>query len=351
MDKPTRAELIETNRLREAVVAELKKFYPLEVVWRWEQIVHHAASASIEEICRLAGFRAGLVATDSESDETKKLLAGISSILAILVNAEAGKTAAPASTFADLVRILNSMHLDRCEHGIAPEDSEVASAIAECGSPQPSVEEQIALNSMLLVGPLAEGGCPFAPGALYGVDDPGLFKGLLGVEPSDVGRHVLNLAGEPSITDIRRRMKTNGLTANEKATLRVDLTREEDRLLLKYLGLCRPILVEVSPVCDFAQHKRPLARLIAGLAVPPNGVPIARSGDAVWRFETVKIAGLPQPVVLVFSSRFVFGLDAKVVPRGIVQLGRVREVVLSALRHWNAQQASRVGYALVRPAD
>lgn len=131
----------------------------------------------------------------------------------------------------------------------------------------------------------------------------------------------------------------------------------KEEALKSWLATVKPVLVELSPACDFSQTKRPVARLVGGFLIPREGVPLAKKagleGDSHLRsLPAVRLLELDATKEWLphFSSQLLFawpetlggGWEAFLKP-----VGRLREAVLSDLRDWLAAQSGRLGYLFV----
>lgn len=114
------------------------------------------------------------------------------------------------------------------------------------------------------------------------------------------------------------------------------------------------MLVEVSADCDYAQRKRPVARLVVGVLVP-SGLATRleeekqfRSADYLRHGTTVRLQYPQGDWHPIFISQFVFSLAPATLPDWLQPIGRFRSGPLGELRHWLATHATRPGYLKVR---
>jgi len=122
-------------------------------------------------------------------------------------------------------------------------------------------------------------------------------------------------------------------------------------------GKCAPVLVELSPVCDYAQGKVRSLRLLGGLLAPiaekqrlkqPNDRQI---GAFLWKLEQIYLSnGVPSAGIydLYLSARFLcnFGLRDEGQLNAIL---RLRGQAFGALQAWFGAHAARQGIFLLRP--
>ena len=116
-----------------------------------------------------------------------------------------------------------------------------------------------------------------------------------------------------------------------------------------WFAKCVPILLDISPSCDFSQDNPRLARLMAGLMVPSGaGIEYHRTG-AFKELPTVKIPDNGDGGWdLVFCSRFVFTVPPKVAADEVRPICRLRESIVADLRGWDAAQDARAGHVSVK---
>jgi hypothetical protein len=325
LEKPVPASKITAIALRGEFHKAMSNFESLALLWGWDALVHRAASDVITELCKLARTQADLKSEDTEAIEREKLLKALGSVLARLIHAETGRSGTLADAPVALQRALEPLLADRVDH-VSPKP-ELESAQKFFGKElvqEPAAQGVLlAINSMLLVGSACEADRPFRPGTLFKVQNLAKFKDTMGVSE-------VNLANEIC-------QKT---TAGDKAKCTA------------FLAECHIILLEVSPACDFAQGKRPLARLVAGLLVPPSRkkeIKSSRSdGYAALRHiqAEVKIAEIAadRSWIPVFTSAFVVSWPERKVVSFLQVVGRFKEPLLTDVRNWLAHQGGRIGY-------
>jgi hypothetical protein len=135
------------------------------------------------------------------------------------------------------------------------------------------------------------------------------------------------------------------------ATIMPAATIIKDSFLPGKEQLAEVVLIECSPVCDFAQSKRVLPRCVAAVLATSearNNMP----GDAEFlRFLGPVIIPKSQkfpndPVWLVVNSHFVTTLTAEIL-RNLECLGRLRTQPMADVMSWLAGHMARPGYATV----
>lgn len=348
IEKP--ADGADPNQLREAISLVMKNFYPAELLWRWEQLAHDAASATTEEISKLATERAAIGPEDSEGAGTTKLLTGLSEILLILISAEAEKTISSQTAFADLLAVLNPLHRDRLEHAVETPDAEVAEALVNGPTISPRKDEKIELNTMLFVAQHFREETPLRPGVLFGIRDMDSFQGRFRVSIGQVFGELLRVPHPPHWNDVTQRLKSGKLdiAQREKAEAELHaLQSERDKIKSEWLVRCVPILLDISPPCDFAQRTPRLVRLLSGIMVPSDeGVIKRQSGDGAFRsIPTVRMEDPGGTWDLLFCSRFVFTVFSTDTVSELRPICRLRDPILTDIRAWCSTQDARLGYA------
>jgi len=324
LEKPLSASKIHVAKLVTAMKSALKPLLPLRLLWGWECLAQLAAVNTSTEVFSLACKRASVSPTDSTEQERAKLLGGLRSVLSALVEAEAGRTASAASAPLDLLHALGATLLDRLD------TSEEWKLLEEAGdvlsdSPTPvSVEEQSAMNAMLVYGPVERNGGRFKPGTLYHVTNSRAFARKVGVSEDEFWR-------EFSMKSVHQN--------TEK--------------FADWKRVCKLVAVEISASCDYAQNKRATSRILVGLLVPDankSGAQVyqdSRKQDSrctVARYNLVDADGTSAIVLPIFCSQFVFTPAWKRPPTYMKPIGRIRERAVTDIRNWCFAQAARVGF-------
>lgn len=118
----------------------------------------------------------------------------------------------------------------------------------------------------------------------------------------------------------------------------------------------RPVLIDVSPLCDVAQGKRRTALLIAGVVAssdsrPKNQGAFSALPDLELRNEIELQSGMKsskiKSISIVFCSRYKIALIGKRRPDWLKPLFRLRETPTTSIRNWHASQSARVGYVSI----
>lgn len=289
------------DKLKEAA----KQWSPLDILLLWEQLVHDSASET-------SGTLSGLAA----SDDVSVWKTNLNSVLSKLGKASSGKQPADAETFLRAILVtLNLVHLDRLEHSAKGVPTELTDSISVLltlrDSSGPNVQK---INRMLVLAQVKEGDRTVRPGNLYVKD----------------GWH----------------QDAESFPANYDQLIKefFDNAGEIERLR----GTSYPILVELTPECDFTQNKNKMGRLVAGLLIPVQPPPKFKNlGPYFYKIDPFSInesdhLGAAGDYFLVLSARFLFSVSldrlANCQPRT-----RVRRQVLVDLQAWFASHAARPG--------
>lgn len=316
-EKPVPASKIVAAELKAALHQEMSNLGPLALLWGWDKLVHRAASDVIFELSRLSAMQADLQTADTESEERDKLLKSLNSVLARLIHAETGKSGVPADAPVALQRTLEPLLADRVDHISPKPELDTAQQIFSDNLVQAEAPASvlIEINSMLLVGTAGNADTAFRPGTLYKVSDIEAFKTATGIGVIDLVREIC----QKTIAD-------------------------DDTKRTAFIADCHVVLFEVSPACDFAQGKRPLARLVAGLLMPSSrvkeikkprddGYSALRVVPAEIRVDAIAADKSWNPV---FTSALVLSWPEKNPAPFLTPVGRFKEPLLLDFRNWLA---------------
>lgn len=323
MDKPQVSATIDPKKLEADVCEHLRKHQPLDLVWGWEQAVHEAASDTTSALAKLAVDRAEVLSTDDEAKMADKIQGAFKFLLRLLLDASAGRNAMEESALRDLHSGLAPLHNDRLDHSSTVVGTSSAPLLLKEKKPEPTPAESAAINSMLLIAPVDEDAKKLGCGSLYTFDDTAMFESTFGQEWAKIAEKVLDPfkikpKDQPGIID-----------------------------------QCRPVLAEVSADCDYAQRKRPVARLVAGVLVPSvlalklETEQQFRSAEYLRHGTTVRLQNPQGDWYPIFISQFIFSLSPPTLPQWLQPVGRLRSGPLAELRHWLATHATRPGYLKV----
>lgn len=305
------------------------------VMHEWEQVIHHAASATFDSLTSLA------IGDDQQLDQVK--LMNLLGALAASVGNDARNIAtnrAPAVLF----EALGPIHFDQVSHSrskFSNDDERALALKSAIENPQLRTDDQTArINAALLTAPVTEAAASFQPGDVF------IHRLVLGTKCPH--HHCL----------IKKRDMVNGF--NFKAddvikTLRQELAKAADgaaddlknKISLREKEIVNgfhSVLVELTPACDFAQGKRETLRFIGGILVPLEHKKLIPKGDYLRQLPLVTLAEPAGNWILVLNSRFLFGIsrpDEKVESKPAF---RLRSRVLIDIQAWVASQVARPGF-------
>ncbi len=109
------------------------------------------------------------------------------------------------------------------------------------------------------------------------------------------------------------------------------------------------MLMEITPLCDFQNGHMKVAKLVAGLAVPPDKEKLLKKQAAFMR--VLQVAQFPEPL----DGAFITAWNARyIVSAPLAKLSkcnpvcRLRQQPLVDMQAWLAGHAARPGYLAVR---
>lgn len=320
MIKPVPKANIDPLKLEAAIRDQLGKNYPLDLIWQWEQSVHDAATDTTSALAHHAAKRAGVTTMDDEKTAADKVEAAFKFLLRVMLDAAAGRNTREESALRDLLSGLATLHTDRLEHNSSEGVVSSAPLLLKERRPEPTPAESAAINAMLLVAPVDTDVTRLCPGSLYTFSDTDLFNRTFGQEWIKIAEKIFD---------------PNEIKSDEKSEI---------------LKLCRPVLAEISGDCDYAQRKRPVARLVTGVLAPSelankiadekkfSAAAYLRHGIAV---TIQNPAGNWRPI---YVAQYSFSLSPPNLPVFLQPIGRLRSGPLTELRHWFAAHTTRPGY-------
>jgi len=209
--------------------------------------------------------RAHIELADSEEAGTAKLQKGLSEILQILIIAEAEQNIAPETAFADLLSVLNPLHNDRLEHGVEPADAKAAEPLIPAQPVDATAEEKLELNKHALIARQGSDP-PFRPGVVFRVTDSANFEARIGVSMHELFGELLCVPKPKDYKNLKARLKGGRLDIAQREEVEAQIRERDSQIETAtkgWLEKCIPILIDVSPACDFSQRKPRLAKLLS----------------------------------------------------------------------------------------
>lgn len=332
--------------------AEMENWTPINLIMRWEQLAHDAASGTTASISGLVVENPSDESPASSNEEIWRK--GMVEILGTLARASAGKTIDDdSSAVRALFYTLNPIHFD-CLDCLSQQASDgsnhsVIGNVLRSVSPLQDVRKVGALNNMILLEKTPHADTVSRPGNVYilgELDGKWPFFEMAGIR---FGALVHDLFDPTSVDKLNEHTKTTEESQTAQSTtggLVEQLSRQRKELMDELKNFlkkkCKPILVEITPACDFAQRKHVNIRLVAGLLVPHTDICLIKTADFVRKLPVLKLDGEPEPQYLFLDAHFLVGIC----PRdfGIQPAFRLRKQLLVDIQAWFAAHAARPGY-------
>lgn len=306
-DRPAEEQWIE--ELKSNITKALEGFAAFDVIWFWESLVRDAGINVSEMITNLSGSWLG------QAGAPKSAIDRLSLLLKFLAQQQGGPDCSEATASRHLLSVLSQLSQDEIET--------VASSIT-ADSHGPWLAERLddeirrqskssKLNSLLLTASATPTFSPFAPGTVY------------------------------TITNTQSFETASGFSLKR---LQEDCFIGKSEAFIDFCSKTKPILLEITPACDFHQGHRRSAMLIAGIACPIDLIKKANSKDACKLtpiFED-RFISPGTDWALILCSRYRFTTNQGSHPDWLHSWLRLRDIIMTDIRNWNSNQAARVGY-------
>jgi hypothetical protein len=301
-----------TDGLKTEIDKALQQQEAVELLWTWDSLVRDSAIGVSEGLTALAA-----ASKKRETELKDALKEAMQRLAAAQGQGDFSLTSAPGH----LVAVLTELLTDQLEHTDVNPVAHHGAWLAAAPANKLDNGFAVHMNGLLLTATRASGEGPFPPGVVYRLKDPAHFKTLFGVEAAAF----IALCGP-------------GADPQKKA----------------WADASRPVLIEISPVCDVAQRTRVNALFIAGLIVPVEMAKHRKNSGAFdGSFPTLHVRW-PSPdfnaqdAALVFHHRYKVTMPASVPSDAIEPWFRLRETPTASLRAAQSSQASRIGFVSVR---
>lgn len=311
------------TKLKKDIREEVEKVDAFDLLWAWESLVREAGKKLTENLAALAVQSETGNATATEPHAT--LHDRLKLALRLLVREQGGPDSTALTAPRHLASVLAQTLADQLEHPkslklLARHGKWLASTE---GLPKAS-SFAAGLNGLLLTAGPSQKELSFIPGTIYRLKDVRKFQNIFGVTAGDI------------INNCYRKLE-DGL----------GWTRDQ------WKAQAKPVMLEISPACDFHQGTRREALLLGGLILPSAARPNAKRDGA---FETLPDISVRWPsddfaaekAFLMFCSRYKATLPPKKEPRWLKPWFRLRELPTASLRNWHANNSARVGYVSLR---
>jgi hypothetical protein len=308
-----------SEKLKTQIEEALAALSASDLLWTWDGLVKDASASLLASLTTLAeesaaGSDPGL--TDGSLEE----------VLQRLAKAQGEGDLSAASVPQHLVAILSQLLMDQLEQ---PDGRNILAAHGAWLNQVPGNKTKASvaakMNCFLLTSGPSDGQLPYVPGTVYRSTDGAEFCRVFGVTPEVVEALFCNKKRPANAADVDA-----------------------------WNAAVRPVVLEISPVCDVANQKRYNASLIGGLLVPlakkphligkTDALAVLPVGSALslsrWPLEGFDA----DEVMLVFCHRLKALLKADALPAWLVPWFRLREIPTTSIRNLQMAQASRVGY-------
>lgn len=324
MDKPKKDRPTDwSDRLQEQIKAALGTQSAIGLLWTWDGLVKDANASLMASLTDLAEETAGGADTELTDDHLKEVLQRLSKAQG---ESDLSETTAPGH----LVAILSQLLMDQLEHTGGPQALAAHGAwlnATPTGKTRASVSSK--MNGFLLTAGCPAGAIPYLPGTVYAANDIQSFLSVFGSDREHLEKTFCNIT----------RSATNSAQMDE------------------WFGAVRPVLLEISPVCDVAQNKRRNAHLVGGLVVPAAKAKTIKTGGDAWAVLPPGKATLAlrwpfggfavDEIKLVFHHSLRVTLNASAERQWFCAWFRLRELPTTAIRNPHMSHGSRVGYVSV----
>lgn len=311
------------GKLSEKVREFMQELEPIGALILWEKSIQYAAC---ETLCELID-----IALHSGMENLKDALRGV---LYSLARAEAEQHLDKVNSVKHLYSVLSQILYDNLAD-IRPEDEVTLSALVYSGKDQqPKEPWSQKINTMLHLD----------------LTDP---ENSTGHMPGDVFIYPTKDHGLPiPEAESGKFLRGNFMSLTEK--------EDSKEFKAKIAKVCRLVLVEITPPCDYSQKKIVWHRYVVGALVPYNFVYLTRVfnrekkereirlPDFRWESPEFQIKEDP-PFRIVFNSRLLVSIPPKQAFQKTVgnRLFRIRQPLLSDMIGWLSRQSSRQGHLSV----
>lgn len=268
MPKPSTTSPDKWKNIRTKIKRMLKKYEASGLIWRWENVLHGAATDTSQTLAEVSARIVGYNPKVTEWQE------GMFSVCRELVRADTGEMSNKKAVSNALFRMMNELAVDRIHHAILKRPLPCADKLIPHKDSDLELEDTSRLNQMILVDPVTNEDTSIEPGFIY-VQSRGTRKCLF---------------------------KKLGIGVK---LIKNNITKD------KIDGSVVPILIEISPACDFAQNKRPVCTFIAGLLVSAESDSIKRTEGHRDVFGPVTIPKYKGTKKIVVAKRLVYACSLK----------------------------------------
>ena len=284
----------------------------VELLWAWEGLVTDGCA----EICR----DMTLVAQSAIPGLDRGVEDGLKASMQHLAKASSAGDFSCATAPKHLLTVLTQLLTDRLEHPTGVTSVACHGTwLGKTSAGAVPLDFAGKMNGLLLTSDSSSDAASYVPGTVFRITDPVKFPAYFGKQVADLLAACFD--------------------GGSKSSKWPEWNRE-----------ARPVLIELSPVCDVAQGYRVNSLLIGGVVAPARYEKQAkRSGDAFgaiakfhlrWALDDFQA----QDVVLSYCHRYKTTLPAGRDADWLKPWFRLKDLPLTAIRNSNAAHGSRVGY-------
>ncbi len=305
-----------TGALKQEIDRVLQNQVAVEVLWTWDSMVRDAAMGVGEELTAIAAASARELGIELKD--------GLKDSMMRLAKAQGEGDLSGATASGHLVTALTQLVIDQLDHMDVQALSNHGSWLSAAAVNAPADGFYARMNGLLLTGAASSATAPFFPGTVYRVTEAAKFGAAFGKDLASL------------------------LTSCTK------LRATQQQKLSDWNSAAQAVLVEISPACDVAQHKRINSLLIAGVVVPVALEEHRQgTGEAFTRLPALHLRwrapSFPeQDAALVFCHRYRITLPLSPLPDWIEPWFRLRDMPTVALGAAHASHAARIGYVLMQ---
>ncbi|MFN0303572.1 MAG: hypothetical protein ACKVQU_24820 [Burkholderiales bacterium] len=306
-DRPAVEEWVKTLQIEiERVLTTIGAF---EILWTWEALARDAGIEVSETLTKL-------METNGANAQTLEIKLKL--MLRLLAQQQGGPDSSVATAPRHLLTVFSQMGQDVLDAGASVARlEEHAEWLAEKVDDETKKKHRSAtLNAVLLTSAAVPSFAAFTPGTVFDVRDTAGFCAATGFSVERLQRDCFE--GDPDKSPAFAEFKTR----------------------------TKPVLLEITPACDFHQGHRRCATLLAGLAFPFDLQKRANTKDACKStpvFED-RYSNPVGDIGFVFCGRYRLTLPVDQHPAWLGPRLRLRDMLVTDIRNWHASQASRVGY-------
>ena len=306
-DRPKVDEWIAT--LQGEIQRVLSTVGAFEILWVWESLARDAGIKVSELMIQLSE---AATSGDAAIESQLRLL------LRVLAHQQGGPDISEATSVRYLLTVFSQIGLDMLQI-----EAFAASLQAHALWLAPTLADgdqakfaAAKLNVALLTSPAVLAAAVFIPGTVYDIIDSDAFARVTGFR-------LENLQGDC-------------FEGKDKKGPDFQAFKEQTK----------PIVLEITPSCDYHQGHRRCVTLLAGLVYPVALHRKAKSKDSCKRTPVLEDRrSVPaQDIGFVFSARYRFTVALDLHPAWLQPRIRLKDILLADICNWHSNQSSRIGY-------